>query len=55
MKAGEAGGIETMVKVIETHIDNYKICKQGCMAIMIMAVSGKKKIMERSIRRVKKK
>ena len=43
MKAGEAGGIETMVKVLEAHINNFEICKQGCMAIMVMAVNSKAK------------
>ena len=41
MKAGEAGGIETVVKAINTHIDDADVCEQGCGALDYMALNGK--------------
>ena len=42
MKAGAAGGIEAIVKAINTHISNAAICEQGCGALNNMtAVNGK--------------
>ena len=36
MKAGAAGGIETVTKAINTHIDNAGVCHFGCGAIWNM-------------------
>ena len=41
MKAGTAGGIDAVVKAINTHIDNAGVCKQGCGALMNMTANGK--------------
>ena len=42
MKAGAAGGIDAVVKVINTHIDNVDVCKNGCGALLNMtAFNGK--------------
>ena len=41
MKAGATGGIDAVVKAINTHIDNAGVCYQGCGALMSMAVNGK--------------
>ena len=41
MKAGAAGGIEAVVKAINTHIDNVDVCKLGCGALRNMTVNGK--------------
>ena len=41
MKTGAAGGIDAVVKTINTHIDNADVCKQGCWALMSMTVNGK--------------
>ena len=42
MKAGAAGGIEAVVKVINTHIGNIFVCKNGCNALYNMTdVNGK--------------
>ena len=38
---GEAGGIETVVKAINTHIDNADVCEQGCGALWSMTINGK--------------
>ena len=42
VKAGAAGGIEAVVKVINTYIDNVGVCEHGCSALMNMAINGKK-------------
>ena len=42
MKAGAAGGIEAVVKVINTHIDNADLCEKGCGALNNMTANGKK-------------
>ena len=43
MKARTAGGIETVVKVINVHIENADVCKFGCAALgnMTAGISGK--------------
>ena len=41
MKAGKAGGVEVVVKAINTHIDNAIVCKQGCTALNNMVLNGK--------------
>ena len=42
MKAG-GGGIEAVVKAINTHIGNADVCEQGCGALNNMTANGKKK------------
>ena len=42
MKAGTAGGIEVVVKVINTHIDNADVCERGCDALWNMATNNGK-------------
>ena len=42
MKAGAAGGVETVVKAINTHINNGDVCENGCCALWNMAANGKK-------------
>ena len=41
MKAGAAGGIEAVVKAINTHINNANVCYQGCGALWNMTFNGK--------------
>ena len=41
MKVGTAGGIEAVVRAINTHIDNADVCKSGCDALRNMTVNGK--------------
>ena len=42
MKAGAAGAIEAVVKVINTHINNASVCEWGCVALLCMtAFNGK--------------
>ena len=41
MKAGEVGGIEAVVKTINTHIGNVDVCFAGCGALKNMAINGK--------------
>ena len=43
VKAGAAGGIEAVVKAINTHIYNAGVCKNGCSALLIMAFNNGKK------------
>ena len=43
MKSGTAGGIEAVVKAINTHIDNDGVCENGCGALRNMVTNGKKK------------
>ena len=38
VKAGAAGGIEAVVKAINTHIDNSDVCEKGCGALWNMVV-----------------
>ena len=42
VKAGEAGGIEAVVKAITTHIGNVCVCENGCGALWNMTTNGKK-------------
>ena len=42
VKAGAAGGIETVVKAISTHIDNADVCFRGCGALCNMTINGKR-------------
>ena len=43
MKAGAAGGIEAVVKAINTHIDNAGVCENGFGALISMTeFNGKK-------------
>ena len=41
MRAGTAGGIEAVVKAINTHIGNDGVCAQGCGALWNMTANGK--------------
>ena len=41
MKAGTAGGIEAVVKAINTHIKSTDVCYNGCGALLNMTVNGK--------------
>lgn len=38
----KAGGIETMINVIETHINDVNTCDLGCAALGIMVVGDGK-------------
>ena len=40
--AGEAGGIETVVKAINIHINNTSVCKWGCCALKNMTANNGK-------------
>ena len=42
MKAGAAGGIEAVVKAINTHINNSYVCRTGCGALNNMANNNSK-------------
>ena len=42
MKAGAAGGIEAVVKAINTHIGNADVCYQGCGALWNMTYNNGK-------------
>ena len=41
MKAGTTGGIEAVVKAINTHINIFDVCEQGCGALWNMTANGK--------------
>ena len=41
MKVVAAGGIEAVVKAINTHINNADVCRVGCGALNNMAANGK--------------
>ena len=41
VKAGAAGGIEAVVKAINTHISNAGVCDAGCGALWNMTFNGK--------------
>ena len=41
-KAGAAGGIEAVVKAINTHISNAGVCEQGCGALLNMTANNGK-------------
>ena len=40
VKAGIAGGIEAIVRLINTHIDSVDVCVAGCDAIMNMTTNN---------------
>ena len=40
MKAGTAGGIETVIKVINAHMNDADVCEQGCWAFGNMTIDG---------------
>ena len=42
MKAGVIGGIEVVVKAINTHIDNAGVYERGCGALANMTVNNGK-------------
>ena len=42
MKAGVAGGIEVVVKAINTHISNANVCVNGCGTLRNMTASNGK-------------
>ena len=42
VKAGAAGGIEAVVKAINTHINNDGVCYAGCGALRSMTLSNGK-------------
>ena len=41
MKAGKVGGIEAVVKAINTHANNAKLCYIGCFSLLNMSADGK--------------
>ena len=43
VKAGAAGGVEAVVKAINTHIDNAGVCEKGYWALYYMAANSGKK------------
>ena len=46
MKAGTAGGIEAVVKAINSHIDNVNVCYAGCGALWNMTKDNSRKTNE---------
>ena len=42
MRAGAAGGIEAVVKAINTHINNADVCEKGCGALYYMIANNGK-------------
>ena len=42
VKAGAAGGIEIVVKALNTHINNADVCFHGCAALMNMIFNNGK-------------
>ena len=43
VKVGAAGGIEAVVKAINTHINNADVCKMGCGTLGSMGFNNGKK------------
>ena len=43
VKAGAAGGIEAVVKAMNTHINNADVCFRGCGALMSMTLTNGKR------------
>ena len=41
MKVGAAGGIDAIVRAINTHINNTGVCRAGCAALNNMTLNGK--------------
>ena len=53
MKAGAAGGIEAVVKAVNTHINNAGVYKNGCGALRSMTLNnGKKKTLINQTKRI---
>ena len=48
MKAGTAGGIEAVVKAINTHIDNAGVCYSGCGALNNMTLDDGKNTIDKT-------
>ena len=46
MKAGTAGGIEAVVKVINTHVNNVDVCEKGCGALKNMTWDNGKRLIK---------
>ena len=42
MKTGKTGGIEAIIKAINTHINNDDVCKNGCGALCNIAANNSK-------------
>ena len=42
MKAGAAGGVEAVVKAINTHINNADVCYTGCVALYNTTINNGK-------------
>ena len=42
VKVRTVGGIEAVVKAINTHIDNFCVCYTGCVALGVMTKSNGK-------------
>ena len=42
MKAGEAGGVEAIVKAISRHVCNAGVCEMGCGVLWDMIASNGK-------------
>ena len=42
MKTGTAGGIEVVVKAINTHINDPRVCQYGCEALRTMTANNGK-------------
>ena len=45
VKAGISGGIEAVVKAMNTHISNASVCKNGCSALWNMTSNSGKRIL----------
>ena len=43
MKAGTAGGTETIIKAINAHIKNVNVCRRGLGALLNMSANNSKK------------
>ena len=41
MKAGKAGGVEAVIRAINTHINNTDVCENGCSALWNIINNGK--------------
>ena len=46
MKAGRAGGVEAVVKVINAHINNVDMCYVGCTVLRNMIVDNGKTLIK---------
>ena len=53
MKAGTAGGVEAVVKAIDTHINNASVCKNGCGALWNMTTDSSKSIVKKKLSKMK--